>query len=671
MLNVALGREVKGFMDCRLVCMPYMPVERPSLALGLLQSILENNGISVATSYANILWCEKIGILRYEFAEKAPRMFGEWTFAQAAFPEFKPDSLRYYAEILVEYPGRSLGIKPTDLPTILADWRRKACDFIDEIAFQIVDEGPLVVGCSSSFSAHVPSLAVLKRIRDLEPGIVTMLGGANCDSEMGLTTHEKFPWIDYVVSGEADDIVVDLVNGILEEGRNLGLERVPEGVIAPIHRAAGYSGLRDNPPRAVSTSFSTNPLPNYDDYFSALKAAPVQAEIVQPGLPIEGSRGCWWGEQRHCTFCSFNGASRKYRAKTSARIIDEIEALNNRYGIDWFGFSDSIVNMKWFQDLFPVLGKQTQPFRISCEVTPIVGKKHLGLMREAGVTYLQPGIESLDTEILGLLNKATKSWQNIRFLKWGSYYGIYLSWWLLDHVPASDNGWYIRTAKLCPSLCHLQPPRKLSEILLLRFSAYHLHAETYKFDLEAHDSYSMVYPLTQDELNNLAYYFQDRTRAQRWSEPAGEAESPAERKALVDAMVQWNELFDSTTRPVLETHDTGVEIHVRDTRPCAEKESFTLLGEARDVYLACEDGIEEERLYRLFGERGMAAAGIDLIVESLLHSKVLLSLDKHFLSLGIPQPSTEPPLSPQYPCGATNKFLYAAINRVRESPVAW
>ena len=377
------------------------------------------------------------------------------------------------------------------------------------------------------------------------------------------------------------------------------------------------------------------------------------------------------GERRHCTFCSFNGAARKYRTKTSAGIINEIEALNNRYGIDWFGFSDSIVNLKWFQELFPILGKRAQPFRISCEVTPLVGKKHLGMMREAGVIYLQPGIESLDTEILSLLNKATKSWQNVRFLKWGSYYGFYLSWWLLDNVPASDNGWYIRTVKLCPSLCHLQPPRKLNKIVLLRFSAYHLLAETYKLELEAHDSYSKVYPLTEAELNNLAYHFQDHTRAQKWSEQDGEAESPAEQKALIDAVVQWNDLYDSTARPVLDTHDTGIEIHVRDTRPCAEKESFILLGEEREVYLACEDGIEEERLYSLFGERGMPASRIDQIVERLLQSKVLLSLDEHFLSLGIPQPSTEPPQRPQYPCGATNKFLYEAINRVRENPVAW
>jgi ribosomal peptide maturation radical SAM protein 1 len=555
-------------MDCCLVSMPYAPVERPSLALGLLQSILESNGISVVTSYANILWCEKIGILRYEFAEKAQRIFGEWTFAQAAFPEFRPDNRRYFAELFSEHACRSLGIESSDLSTVLAGWRKAAVEFIDDIARQIVDKGPLVVGCSSTFYAHVSSLALLRRIREMNPDIVTMLGGANCESIMGLTTHEKFPWVDFVVSGEADDLVVDLVKGIRKHGRNLGVKTVPEGVIAPIHRASDYSGLRDDPPRAVSTSFGNNPVPNYGDYFSFLKAAPVLSVIVQPGLPVEGSRGCWWGERKHCTFCAHNGAAREYRAKAPSRVLDEFQALHKRYGIDWFGLTDNIVNLKWFQEFFPELGKRDHPYRLSCEVTPIVAKRHLGMMRDAGVTYLQPGIESLDTEILRLLNKATKSWHNIRFLKWCYYYGIHLDWWLLDDVPASDNSWYTRTAKLCPSLCHLQPPRRLQRIMFLRFSAYHRQAERYKLELEAHDSYSMVYPLTQDGLNALAYYLQDKGRK---DSPNNFAEGCAERSALVDAMVEWNTLFYSTSRPVLETRDTGSEIHVRDTRPFAEK----------------------------------------------------------------------------------------------------
>lgn len=658
-------------MDCHLVSMPYMPVERPSLALGILQAVLQHGGISVFTSCPNIQWCEQIGLLRYEFAQKAAKMFGEWTFALAAFPEFQPDGLDYYEELFGELTCRSLGIKPSDLAKILADWRSAASDFIDQTALRIVAESPRIVGSSSSFLAHVSSLALLKRVHELDPGIVTMLGGANCESTMGFTTHEKFPWVDYVVSGEADDLVVELVKGILEEGRDLSLERLPAGVIAPIHRDLGYNGMRDNPPRAVSDSFKSHPFPAYDDYFAALKASPVLSEVVRPGLPIEGSRGCWWGERRHCTFCSLNGASRKYRAKPPARIIDEIEALSNRYGTDSFGFADNIANMTWAQSLFPVLAKRTPLFCISCEVTPAIGRKHLAMMKQAGAHYLQPGIESLDTEILKLLNKATQSWQNVRFLKWCSYYGIYVSWWLLDDIPAADNGWYTRTATLCPSLSHFQPPRRLLRIVLSRFSAYHRHADRYRLDLEAHDSYSMIYPLSPEDLNGLAYYLQDRTREQRWRGDNGESERSLERKALVDAVVQWNGLFDSPSRPVLETHDNGTEIHVRDTRPCAEKDRFILRCEDRDVYRACEDGIGVERLYRRMRERAISTSRMDRIVENLVRDKVLLLIDNHLLSLGIPQPCSELPRGQQFPCGMANKSLYMAIERIRRDPVSW
>ncbi len=107
-------------MDCCLVSMPYMPIERPSLALGILQAVLQHGGIAVATLHANIQWCEEIGLLRYDFAQRAGKMFGEWTFAQAAFPDFNPDALGHYDDLFGEGACRSIGISPSDLATVLA-----------------------------------------------------------------------------------------------------------------------------------------------------------------------------------------------------------------------------------------------------------------------------------------------------------------------------------------------------------------------------------------------------------------------------------------------------------------------------------------------------------------------------------------------------------------------
>src|SRR5439155_26716252 len=93
---------------------------------------------------------------------------------------------------------------------------------------------------TSTFCQHSASLAILREIRRRDPTIVTMLGGANCEAVMGTTTHRNFEWVDYVVSGEAEDLIAPLCSVALEYGRQAPVDRLPYGVFAPHHRSVGY-----------------------------------------------------------------------------------------------------------------------------------------------------------------------------------------------------------------------------------------------------------------------------------------------------------------------------------------------------------------------------------------------------------------------------------------------
>ena len=88
------------------------------------------------------------------------------------------------------------------------------------------------------------SLALLRRVRELDPGVITMLGGANCETVMGEATHRCFPWVDYVVSGEADGLVTGCLRLALTRGRDVAATELPRGVLrarAPAD-AAGRCG---------------------------------------------------------------------------------------------------------------------------------------------------------------------------------------------------------------------------------------------------------------------------------------------------------------------------------------------------------------------------------------------------------------------------------------------
>jgi hypothetical protein len=328
-----------------------------------------------------------------------------------------------------------------------------------------------------------------------------MIGGANCESEMGLTTHEKFPWVDYVVSGEADSFIVDLVNSIRNRGRGVPEEELPHGVSGPVHRTLDYTGLRDAPFRAVVESLDGLPTPNYDDYFEQIRNTPSLLEVADPG---------------------------------------------------------------WFGTLFPTLAQMDQLYGISCETSPNLTKDQIRIMAEAGVDWVQPGIESLDPETLVLPNRGTKAWLNVRFLKWCMHYGINVRWCLLDKVPGCGVGRYAGARELMPSLYHLSPPI-LNDICILRFSRYQRQPEDYHIELTPEDMYSRIYPLPQAEIYNIEAIFYDRTQEKTSDQMEFGTEGFSERQKLAEQILEWWRLFESKNRPALFSEDSGTEISIRDT----------------------------------------------------------------------------------------------------------
>src|SRR6185503_10281635 len=106
-------------------------------------------------------------------------------------------NLPYFMKIRYLHPGVSM-------IDVLKEVRRRAEAFIERVAEAVLADRPRIVGCTSMFQQHCASLALLRRIRELDPSVVTMMGGANCEGPMGKAAHSAFGWVDFVVSGEAD-----------------------------------------------------------------------------------------------------------------------------------------------------------------------------------------------------------------------------------------------------------------------------------------------------------------------------------------------------------------------------------------------------------------------------------------------------------------------------------
>ncbi len=663
--------------DVCLVTLPYASINRPSLALGLLKAVLEKGGIRAAVLYPNLWFAARTGLRLYHLAaSQAPKemLLGEWSFAAAAFPEAERDDEEYLLRVARAH-RRIAGYHRSDreaeiLVGDLRALRGAAGAAIGEAAERALATGARIVGCTSTFEQHVASLALLRRIRTLDPSVVTLLGGANCEGEMGRATHRSFPWVDFVVAGEADGVVVDLVRAALDRGRDVDPAVLPAGIYSPRHRTparrdgagtaeagSGAGEARAAASRPLFRDLDALPLPDFGDYFAALGRTPF-AGSVRSGLPLETSRGCWWGAIRHCTFCGLNGASMAFRSKSPRRVLEEIRTLGARYGIARFETVDNILDMGYFQDVLPALAADGGERRIFYEVKSNLRRPQVELLHRAGVRWLQPGIESLHSAVLQRMEKGVQAWQNLQLLRACRDLGVRLSWNLLWGFPGEEDAWYGEMAALLPALEHLQPPSALVRVRFDRHSPYHQRPADFGLSLRPVPAMSFVYPLAECELADLAYYFAADGRPDPFAD--GLADPTAGRPAVAelrDGVAAWRSAFWRASPPLLQLWDEGHRLRGLDTRSCTRGAAFELAGLDRDLYRLAE----EAPLAASLPERLAAAPeALEASVARLLDLRLVVSIDRRLVALG-----TKPGLPPlpsfeEFPGGL-----------VQEGPMQW
>lgn len=629
--------------DVFLVCMPYADTQIPSLALGLLQSVLIENAISAQSVYANLYFCERIGVKLYRkhnsLGHRLP--VSEWSFATCAFPDFEPNQ-NYFIRTIHAHIQGSTQQSLEEVRSELLFVRQQAEEFTAALAKQIISLSPRIVGCSSTLQQRVPSLALLKKIHELDPEIITLMGGADCERIMGRTAHQHFSWLDYVVSGEAEDLLVPLVNRIFESGRDVPLESVPKGVYAPRHRRSGYRQLPNNYEncfRAVSESFSQQTIPYYHDYFDTLSVLPNMGKMVRPSLPIQSSRGCWYGK---CKFCGLNNLHITYRSRPATNVLAELDELYRTYSVRRFEFLDTVLDTAYFQSLIPELIRKKAFYKIFYEVRAHMPKQYFAMLRYGGMYLCLIGIESLHTKALQSMRKGVAAWQNIQALKWCRQFGIYVLWNILYDFPGDQDAWCQEMAEIIPLLTHLCPPRSIQWVNFQRNSHYFEHAKKYSLELRPFPLLSEVYPLDPDAIRDLSCILEDEFyTAIRENKTLAALFPRSGLQNLKEAILQWFKNAFSQDPPVLSMREDSNTLVIKDTRPIAIAPCFCLTGVQKEIYLSCDQAQKESELQQMLQDKGFEQKDIDIAIQKLLENKLLIRIDSRLLALAVDEPYLE------------------------------
>lgn len=605
-----------------LISMPFVSVRYPSPALSLLKSILQENGVQCDVAYLNVIFQAYIGRPEVYEAIADFLIVGETVFGPELFGDQWARSDRGNLSQL-DAPLLPAGTARVSIRDTLLHLRAMAGPFLQMCLSRINWDHYDIVGFTSVYSQQVASLALARHIKERFPDKVIAFGGANCEEEMGRALLRLFPFIDWVFNGEGD------VSFPLAVTRRLHERKQPENIPGVSYRCNGQIVTQD---RGQSPDLEALPYPDFDEYFKVLKKwAPDYLSVAS--LSLELSRGCWWGKKSQCIFCGLNCRNLDYRRKSAKRAETEIKTLTGRYGIDRVILTDLVLDMSAFKTFLPALAEWGGLEELFLEARAGLSPDQLRMLKAAGVKGLQPGIESLDSEVLTLMHKGTTLLQNIQFLKWSRELDIFPTWNLLYGFPGESSAAYRRMADLIPVILHLHPPMDVSPMLLVRFSPLFEHSRHWGLtNVRAHDGYRSVYPFDQEDLNDLAYFF-DYDREGRHSVSA----YIGPLKERVDA---WKLCWEQPQPPSLTYRQlSGLQLAVVDTRPGQRRQQVVLQDDTALAYALCEavqlfDTLASSIRSRM-GDNYVGDAALRQRLEQLVADGYMLSEDDRFLSLAV------------------------------------
>jgi len=492
-------------------------------------------------------------------ADHRGRQLGDWLFALEAFGDAAPDrDARLLAEFddeLGQLAGSRDGllhIRDHDVPA-----------FLDALVAEFPWDEVGVVGFSSTFQQNTASFALARRLKQRFPDIVTIFGGANFDGEMGLELVRSVDCIDFAVIGEGDTAFPNLLSALAAGEDPAGIPGV----------AARHAATPPAPPRDTLDDL---PVPDYAEFFDRVER--LDLPVPDPWIPFESARGCWWGAKHHCTFCGLNGSTMRYRAKSPQRVRDELATQARRYRNFRFEAVDNILDLRYLKDLFPAIAGND--YQIFYEVKANLTREQLRTLAHGGVTHLQPGLESLNTNVLRLMDKGVRAAQNVNLLRWARYYGIDVGWNILWGFPGETEADYAEQAAAVPHLAHLQPPASAGRLWLERFSPMYTQPERFPLRRrEPEPSHRYVYPDAVD-LDRVAYFFDYEFE---------NALPPAAYAGLRKAVDEWSEAWESDIPPVLTYRSSPGFLRIYDGRQPENQGVYTFHDTLADIYLACGD----------------------------------------------------------------------------------
>lgn len=413
-----------------LVSAPWALFNRPSLPLGSLKAYLLENvpGIRVQSDHLYVVVAQALGYASYRrVSQRVWR--AESVYSALLYPD---RASRAESLFLSTFPKKEHN--RYDFKVLVQKVRAITDRWINTVEWSALK----MVGLSISFCQVTASLYLISQIKRICPSLPVVIGGSSFSGEASTGLLKAFPNIDYLVLGEGERPLSELVRYLCMPQKARADHSLPESIIVSGTKPKGGHRF------CQLERLARLPVPDYDDYFGLLAKFPA-AQRFFPTLPLEASRGCWWhrrdrrGQFAGCAFCNLNLQWQGYRIKSSKQVVEEVKRLVQRYQVLSLAFADNTFPLNKVEAIFQGMTKLGYDLSVFAELRANTTPSALHIMKQAGVDTVQVGIESLSTGLLEKMNKGARAIDNLSIMKHCEAAGIACASNLLLHFPSSDE----------------------------------------------------------------------------------------------------------------------------------------------------------------------------------------------------------------------------------------
>lgn len=607
-------------MQVGLVDMPFSYAGAPSCSLGTFKSYMEQLNIPCKVFNYHFKFAAKLGFEEYSKISDDSRIFESlWVFARKAFPG-------------MNVPDFSLSPLADMDATTLFEIRIQAEEFLEEILIAEDWTKYNVVGFATYTQQQHSSFAMGRAIKQSSSNTIIVHGGPSVYGECGLEFLEKMPWIDLIFLAEADESFTIFCKNI-RDGKSFfeAVENLP-GIAY-----RNKEGKVVHVPGSDKVAANSIPLPSFDDYIEEIK--PYMDDPFFQGerefyLPLEWSRGCYYGDKKTCTFCAIVEMVGVARARDPDNALELLKAAHSSYypTINKFDLMDPLYPKSYTKTVLPKwlkekrrLGLTKNEMKLQIQSKVWHQPEEIDFMSDAGIYSITFGIEQLSQEALDSIAKGSTAADGVATLKWCKNNQVAPKWSYLIQIPGENPQWYSEVIPLIPLLYHLPPPQGTPYVSITKFQPYYHERHKYNFpNLGPDPKYYYVFP---SEINVKLVAF--GLSYDGWGDPEPYAE-------IIKAIDMWKHIFVSQ-RPYVRFSDHLV---IEDSRD-GNKKQTTITNDHLSILEHCD---------RPVSARSISQFDNDLVNE-LIDWGFLICLGKRYLSLvETPREQADPEWHPSSSC---------------------